>query len=182
VLRVRDRAAAAAVALAIALIALVALAGCSDSTSDDASEEGADESSGTEAYMEEAAASDEEILTAEIVQTVCEVPDAQQSEFDLNDDADYQTAFDSDELGRLAIMTILPGADTYDEVTAGIEGGITLEGIGDAAMSAENTVIFTSGGRTVLISTLENVYPAGQRPALTGDQLEELARVAAARM
>jgi hypothetical protein len=175
---------ATALALALALAAsLSACSGGSSEVGEGSSESSEGSASSVSEFMEETAAADEDILTAEIVQLVSGVPDAYQSEFSLNEDADYQTAFDSDESGRLAIMTVLPGgAETFDGITAAIEGGITLDDIGDAAMAAENTVIFTDGTRTVLISTLEQQYPDGQRPALTGAQLEELARIAAARM
>lgn len=159
-------------ALAATLLIWIALAASACTTAPPADKPGVDTSGMTKA------ASPEGIVMVSDVAKVTGATDLEAVELTTNPDAIYQVAFDSDESGRLVIVSI-DDATVYDQLVGEASAGLELEGVGDAAVSTEGAVLFKKGDRSAIIATVQTQTGAN---AIAQPKLEDIARIASARM
>jgi hypothetical protein len=141
------------------------------------------------------AATPEEVLPPQVFTATCaDCGAVEQVPLDLNKDAKYQFAYETDGT-RLAIFTVVDAAQ-YDDLVATFaysqeaaaegeqpEPPIELEGVGDKAVIYGGSAIFKTGEDCGVISGLPKQDAGGEQfMTLSAEELETLARIAAPRM
>jgi hypothetical protein len=142
------------------------------------------------------AATPEEVLPPQVFTATCaDCGAVEQVPLDLNKDAKYQFAYETDGT-RLAIFTVVDAAQ-YDDLVATFESSqgaaaaegdqpqspIELEGVGDKAVIYGGSAIFVTGEDCGVISGLPKQDAGGvQFMTLSTEELETLARIAVPRM
>jgi len=144
----------------------------------------------------EPAATPEEVLPPQVFTATCaDCGAVEQVPLDLNKDAKYQFAYETDGT-RLAIFTVVDAAQyddlvatfEYSQGAAAAEGDqpeppIELEGVGDKAVIYGGSAIFVTGDDCGVISGLPKQDAGGEQfMTLSAEELETLARIAAPRM
>jgi hypothetical protein len=131
-----------------------------------------------DAGAEDPVAEDSDILLVADVEEVTGYDDVTLVELTDVANAPYQAAFERESGGRLAIITI-QDAEDYPSIFDSVDGGSV--DIGDEAVAKGAAVYFRKGARAVTIYAVVIPIDGEMRPALSRDDILELARTAADR-